>query len=138
MKNGNKRIRVLLARHIMEGHDLGIRMIAMKCRDVGMEVIFVSRFYELGEVVKASQQEAADAIGLTSSSGAHLFQGKEIMRLLKENDMDLPVIIGGLVPAEDAAKLKEMGIKGVFGPGSTPDEAVKFILDMTSSEGNQG
>jgi methylmalonyl-CoA mutase C-terminal domain/subunit len=121
----------------MEGHDLGLRMIAMKCRDCGMEVVYLSRFSELKEVVGAAQQEDVDVIGLTSSSGAHIFLGKELLQLLENEGMDIPVIIGGVVPDDDVTKLNEMGIKGVFGPGSTPDEAAKFILEVTSSAGNQ-
>jgi methylmalonyl-CoA mutase C-terminal domain/subunit len=127
------RLRVLLARHLMEGHDLGIRMIAMKCRDYGMEVVYLSRFFELSEVVRAAQQEDADVIGLTSSSGAHLFLAKELLRLLAEDAMDIPVIIGGVVSTGDDIKLKKMGIKGVFGPGSTPEEAATSILQLTSA-----
>lgn len=127
------RVRTLLARHIMEGHDLGIRMIAMKCRDYGMEVVYLSRFHGVEEVVKAAQQEDVDAIGLTSSSGAHLLLGRELLRLLKENSMDIPVIVGGVVPTNDAVKLTDMGIRRVFGPGSTPEEAAKFILEMASN-----
>ena len=132
MEARKDRVRVLFTRHLMEGHEFGMRMVAMKCRDYGMEVIYLARFYRVEEVVRAAQEEDVDAIGLTSSSGAHYFLAEELLRLLKEKGMNIPVIMGGVIPSEDVPRLLGMGIKGVFGPGSTPDEAAKYILELTS------
>ena len=131
MEPEKERVRVLFTRHLMEGHEFGMRLVAMKCRELGMEVIYLARFYKLEEVVKAAQEEDVNSIGLTSSSGAHFFLAHELLRLLKENEMNVPVIMGGVIPSEDVPRLLEMGIQVVFGPGSTPDEAAKYFQGLS-------
>ena len=127
-----EKVRVLFTRHLMEGHEFGMRLVAMKCRDYGMEVVYLARFYQMEEVARAAQEEDVAVIGLTSSSGAHFFLARELLRLLKEREMDTVVIMGGVIPNEATPGLLELGINKIFGPGTSPDEAAKYILELTS------
>ena len=126
-----RKIRILLTRSLLEGHDMGIRMIANKCRDSGFEVIY-TRFSDIKEIVKSAGEEAVDIIGLTSSSVNYFYLASELLTLLKDNNMEIPVIFGGVIPTQDVPRLIEIGVKKIFGPGSTPDEAVKFVSDLLS------
>jgi len=94
-----------------------------------MEVIYIY-FYDPKEVVIAAVQENVDAIGITSSIGQHLYVISELKKGLEEEKVDIPVIIGGVIPTVDEPKLLEMGVKRVFGPGSTPIEAVDFLSKL--------
>lgn len=123
-----EKVKILLARHVFEGHDLGIRMVAFECRNQGMEVIFI-RFTDVEEIVKSAQEEDVSVVGLTTSSGAHFFLVGELITALKKSQVELPVIIGGVIPKGDEQKLLEMGVKKVFGSGSTPRQTAEYILN---------
>ena len=131
-----KKIRVLFTRHLMEGHDIGLRTVVNKCKESGIEVIYYPRFNDLSEVVKVAQEEDANLIGLSSSSGAHVYLAKELISALREKDLDIQIIIGGVIPNKDIPRLKKLGVKGVFGPGSNPDEVASFILRVVESTVN--
>ena len=127
-------VRVLLARSLLEAHDLGLRMVAARCRNAGIEVIY-SRFGQIEEMARAAEQEDVQLIGVTVSSGNHLYIAAELLKLLKEKGLSLPLILGGVIPTRDVPPLLEMGVAKVFGPGSMPDDAAKAILELTARRG---
>ena len=121
-------IRVLVAKPGLDGHDRGAKVIARALRDVGMEVIYTGIRQTPQMIVEAALEEDVDVIGLSILSGAHLDLFPEIFRGLKENGMqDVVVAAGGIIPEEDRKALEEMGVKGIFGPGTTTSEIADFI-----------
>ncbi|MBU0514671.1 MAG: cobalamin B12-binding domain-containing protein [Proteobacteria bacterium] len=125
-----KKIRVLAAKPGLDGHDRGIKVIAAALRDAGMEVIYTGLRQTPEQIVAAAEQEAVDVIGLSVLSGAHDYLFPRIMELLRAKNMDDVLVIGGgIIPAEDIAALKALGIAEIFGPGSRTDEIVKFIRE---------
>ena len=122
------KIRVLVAKPGLDGHDRGAKVIARALRDAGMEVIYTGLRQTPEMIVNAALQEDADAIGLSILSGAHNAIVPRVMELLKEKQMsDVLVIVGGIVPDEDAAQLKRIGVAQVYQPGATLDSIVNFI-----------
>jgi methylmalonyl-CoA mutase, C-terminal domain len=122
------RIRVLVAKPGLDGHDRGAKVIARALRDAGMEVIYTGLRPTPEMIVNASLQEDVQVIGLSILSGAHNAIVPRVMELLRENHMDdVLVVIGGIIPDEDAAKLKQLGVAAVFQPGASLDEIVSFI-----------
>ncbi len=122
------RIRVLVAKPGLDGHDRGAKVIARALRDAGMEVIYTGLRQTPEMIVNASLQEDVQVIGLSILSGAHNAIVPRVMELLREKHMDdVLVIIGGIIPDEDAAKLKQLGVAAVFQPGASLDEIVSFI-----------
>ena len=125
--SGN-RIRILIAKPGLDGHDRGARVIARALRDAGMEVIYTGLRQTPEMIVEAAIQNDVDAIGLSILSGAHMVLVPRVMALLHERGLDqVRVLVGGIVPEEDASELRAMGVRGVFGPGSRIDEVVEFI-----------
>ena len=124
----DRKIRVLIAKPGLDGHDRGAKVVARALRDAGMEVIYTGLRQTPEQIVAAAIQEDVDAIGLSILSGAHNVIFPEIMRLLKEQDaQDIVVVAGGIIPQQDIAKLKEMGIREIFLPGTTTSSAVEAI-----------
>ena len=122
------RIRVLVAKPGLDGHDRGAKVIARALRDAGMEVIYTGLRQTPEMIVNASLQEDVQVIGLSILSGAHNAIVPRVMELLREKHMDdVLVIIGGIIPDEDAAKLKQLGVAAVFQPGASLEEIVDFI-----------
>jgi len=122
------RIRVVIAKPGLDGHDRGARVIARALRDAGMEVIYTGLRQTPELIVAAALQEDADVIGLSILSGAHMHICPRIMTLLKEKDLnDVLVVVGGIIPDVDIPKLREMGVRGVFLPGTPMQEIVEFI-----------
>ena len=114
-----RRIRILLAKPGLDGHDRGVKIVAMALRDAGIEVIYTGRRQTAEQIVRAAIEEDVDAIGLSSLSGAHDVLFPRIMELLKQKkDCDILVFGGGIIPKDDAVKLKGLGIVEIFGPGS--------------------
>ncbi|MFW6120401.1 MAG: cobalamin B12-binding domain-containing protein [Petrotogales bacterium] len=112
------KIKVLVAKPGLDGHDRGAKIVAMALRDAGMEVIYTGLRQSPEEIVRASLQENVDIIGLSILSGAHLKLCERILKFMKESNIeDKPVFVGGIIPGKDIEKLKEMGIYDVFGPG---------------------
>ena len=122
------RIRVLIAKPGLDGHDRGAKIIARALRDAGMEVIYTGLRQTPEMIVNAALQEDVRAIGLSILSGAHNAIVPRVMELLRENKMtDVLVIVGGIVPDEDAVKLKKQGVAAVYQPGASLEEIVRFI-----------
>jgi len=123
-----RRIRVLIAKPGLDGHDRGAKVVARALRDAGMEVIYTGLRQTPEMIVEAALQEDVDVIGLSILSGAHLALFPRIMRLLRDNHLDdVLVIAGGIIPEEDVAELHGMGVRGVFGPGAPTGEIVEFV-----------
>ena len=122
-----KKLRVLVAKPGLDGHDRGVRVIARGFRDAGYEVIYTGVHQTPEQIVSTAIQEDVDMVGLSCLSGAHLFLFSEVVRQLKEKGADdISVVGGGIIPEEDIPKLKEAGIKQVFLPGTSLDEIVKW------------
>ena len=121
-------IRVLVAKPGLDGHDRGAKVIARALRDSGMEVIYTGIRQTPQMIVQAAVQEDVHVLGLSILSGAHMEILPEIMRLLREEEMDeVKVVLGGIIPEQDRDTLLEMGISAVFGPGTSTSEIVGFI-----------
>lgn len=128
-----KKIRVLIAKPGLDGHDRGAKVVARALRDAGMEVIYTGLRQTPEMIVEAALQEDVDAIGLSILSGAHMALFPRIMKLLQENGLDdVLVFAGGIIPDEDVPALKELGIVGVFGPGTSTTEIVEFMRQKIS------
>jgi methylmalonyl-CoA mutase C-terminal domain/subunit len=126
----DRRIRVLIAKPGLDGHDRGAKVVARALRDAGMEVIYTGLRQTPEQIVAAAIQEDVDAIGLSILSGAHNVLFPEILRLLKEEGAtDIPVFAGGIIPEQDVEKLKKMGIRDIFLPGTPTSTAVSAIRE---------
>ena len=126
----NKTIRVLVAKPGLDGHDRGAKVIARALRDAGMEVIYTGIRQTPRMIVEAASQEDVDVIGLSILSGAHMEIFPAIMEGLKEKDMgDVAVLAGGIIPEVDRPVLEDMGIKGIFGPGTSTQDIIDFIRE---------
>jgi len=125
---GNKKIRVLIAKPGLDGHDRGAKVIARALRDAGMEVIYSGLRQTPEQIVETALQEDVSVIGLSILSGAHTHLFPRIMEILKEENIDDIVVIGGgVIPEEDIPELKKIGIAAIFTPGSDTRDIVKFI-----------
>jgi methylmalonyl-CoA mutase, C-terminal domain len=123
-----KKIRVLVAKPGLDGHDRGAKIIARALRDSGMEVIYTGLRQTPEQIVNAALQEDVDAIGLSILSGAHMHLFPRIIDLLKEKKLnDVLIFAGGIIPDRDTPKLKEIGIAEIFPPGSSLQEIVEFV-----------
>ncbi len=126
----NVRIRVLVAKPGLDGHDRGAKVIARALRDAGMEVIYTGLRQTPEQIVETAIQEDVNVIGLSILSGAHMYLFPKIMELLAEKEAtDILVIAGGIIPNEDIAELKKVGIKEIFTPGTDTNKIVKFIKE---------
>ncbi len=124
----DKRIRVLVAKPGLDGHDRGAKVIARALRDAGMEVIYTGLRQTPEMIVGAALQEDVQVIGLSILSGAHNAIVPRVLDLLRQRDMtDVLVIVGGIIPDEDAAQLKQQGVAAVFQPGASLEQIVEFI-----------
>ncbi len=131
-------IRVLVAKPGLDGHDRGAKVVARALRDAGMEVIYTGIRQTPQMIVEAAAQEDVDVIGLSILSGAHLEIFPEIMSRLREKGMeDVTVLAGGIIPEEDRDPLLRMGIRAIFGPGTSAQEIVKFIQKDIEQRGKQ-
>jgi methylmalonyl-CoA mutase C-terminal domain/subunit len=125
-----KRIRVVVAKPGLDGHDRGAKIIARALRDAGMEVIYTGLHQTPEQIVETAIQEDADAVGISILSGAHMTLVPKIVELLREQAAeDVLVTVGGTIPGEDVQALKELGVAEVFTPGATTDEIVTFIRE---------
>jgi methylmalonyl-CoA mutase C-terminal domain/subunit len=123
-----KRIRVLVAKPGLDGHDRGAKVIAQALRDAGMEVVYTGLRQTPEQIVSAAVQEDVNVVGMSILSGAHGTLFPEVIKLLKEKGAgDILVVGGGIIPEEDVPALKEAGIAEIFGPGTPLEEVVKYI-----------
>ena len=128
-----KKIKILIGKPGLDGHDRGAKVIALALRDAGMEVIYTGLHQTIEEIVRMAVQEAVDIIGLSIMSGAHLPISKTLLDLMKDQGIeDIPVAIGGVIPKQDISKLKELGIKGVFPGGTQFDEIIAGIKEIAN------
>jgi methylmalonyl-CoA mutase C-terminal domain/subunit len=129
----DRKIRVLVAKPGLDGHDRGAKVIARALRDAGMEVVYTGIRQTPEMIAEAALQEDVDVIGMSILSGAHMALFPKVMDLLRQNGMDdVLVVAGGIIPDEDVPLLHDLGIQGVFGPGTTTDRIVEFIRENVS------
>ena len=129
-----KRLRILVAKPGLDGHDRGAKIIARALRDGGFEVIYTGLHQTPEMIAEAAVQEDADAVGLSVLSGAHMTLFPEVMRLLKERGAgEVAVFGGGIIPEDDAKKLRELGVKEVFTPGASTEDIVKWVRDNVAA-----
>ena len=123
-----RKLRVIIAKPGLDGHDRGAKVIARALRDAGMEVIYTGLRQTPEQIAAAALQEDADVVGLSILSGAHNHIAPQLMDLLKQKGLDdVLVVIGGIIPDVDVPKLKEIGVKGIFLPGTPMQEIIDFI-----------
>ena len=123
-----RKIRVLVAKPGLDGHDRGAKVVARALRDAGMEVIYTGLRQTPEMIAQAALQEDVDVVGLSILSGAHMALTPRLMELLSANGQtDVHVFIGGIVPDDDIPRLKELGIRGVYGPGASTEDIVRDI-----------
>ena len=131
-----KKIRVLVAKPGLDGHDRGAKVIARALRDAGMEVIYTGLRQTPEMIVNAALQEDVDVIGLSILSGAHNAIVPRVMELLRQNQMeDVLVIVGGIIPDQDVKTLEKAGVAAVFQPGTPMDRIIQFIRSRVHSQG---
>jgi len=123
-----RKIRVLIAKPGLDGHDRGAKVIARALRDAGMEVIYTGLRQTPEMVAEAALQEDVDVVGLSILSGAHMALTPRILELMRANgQQDVPLFLGGIVPDEDVAALKAMGVAAVFGPGTSTETVIEAV-----------
>ena len=126
----SRRIRVLVAKPGLDGHDRGAKVVARALRDAGMEVIYTGLRQTHEMIAEAALQEDVDVVGLSILSGAHMALAPRIIELLKANGQEsVKVFIGGIVPDEDVPNLKQIGITGVYGPGASTEQIIRDIRE---------
>ncbi|MGH7262833.1 MAG: cobalamin B12-binding domain-containing protein [Candidatus Rokuibacteriota bacterium] len=126
----DRKIRVLIAKPGLDGHDRGAKIVARALRDAGFEVIYTGLHQTPEQVVATATQEDVDAIGLSVLSGAHNHLFKEVLALLKEKGADDIVVFGGgIIPPDDIAALKALGVRELFTPGTSTQDIVRFVRD---------
>lgn len=131
-----RKIRVLIAKPGLDGHDRGAKVIARALRDAGMEVIYTGLRQTPEMIVEAALQEDVDVIGLSILSGAHMALIPRIMELMRGEQLeDVLVLVGGIIPDEDVPALKEMGVSGIFGPGTNTQAIVDHITKTLAAQG---
>jgi methylmalonyl-CoA mutase C-terminal domain/subunit len=125
-----KKIRVLIAKPGLDSHDRGAKVVARALRDAGMEVIYTGLRQTPEQIVETALQEDVDAIGLSILSGAHKALFPRIMGLMKKKGLtDVMVFAGGIIPEEDVPEMKKLGIKKFFGPGTTTEEIIHYVMN---------
>ena len=123
-----RRIRVLVAKPGLDGHDRGAKVVARALRDAGMEVIYTGLRQTPEMIAEAALQEDVDVVGLSILSGAHMALAPRILELLKANGQDhVKVFLGGIVPDEDVPALKQMGVTGIYGPGASTEDIIREV-----------
>ncbi|MEW5828653.1 MAG: cobalamin B12-binding domain-containing protein [Chloroflexota bacterium] len=124
-----RKIRVLVAKPGLDGHDRGAKVVARALRDAGMEVIYTGLRQTPEMIAEAALQEDVDVVGLSILSGAHMALVPRVLELLKANGQEgVKVFLGGIVPDDDLPRLMEMGVSGIYGPGASTDDIVRDVL----------
>jgi len=125
-----RKIRVLVAKPGLDGHDRGAKVVARALRDAGMEVIYTGLRQTPEMIAEAALQEDVDVVGLSILSGAHMALLPHVLELLKKNGQEhVRVFVGGIIPDEDIPRLKELGVVGIYGPGTLTDNIIKDIKE---------
>lgn len=129
-----RRIRVLVGKAGLDGHDRGVKVVARILRDAGMEVVYTGLHRTPEQIVSAAVQEDVDVVGISLLSGAHMSLMPRILALLRSSGAgDIAVVVGGVIPDEDVAPLREMGVAEVFGQDALPDLIVRRVRELASS-----
>jgi methylmalonyl-CoA mutase, C-terminal domain len=135
----SNRIRVVIAKPGLDGHDRGAKVIARALRDAGMEVIYTGLHQTPEQIVETSLQEDADAVGLSVLSGAHMTLFAKVIELLRERDAtDMVVFGGGIIPDADIPQLEQLGVAKVFTPGTTTQQVVEWVREHVSAPAAEG
>ncbi len=130
MTDRERKIRVLVAKPGLDGHDRGAKIVARALRDAGMEVIYSGLHQTPEQIVATAMQEDVDAVGLSVLSGAHMYLFGRVLELLREKGVDDVVVFGGgIIPPEDIERLRVLGVKEVFTPGTSTQQIVAFVRD---------
>jgi len=131
----DRKIRILIAKPDLDGHDRGAKVVALALRDAGMEVIYSGLHQSIDQILTTAMQESVDVIGLSIMTGGHLTICRKLFARMKEEGLDnVQVVVGGVIPRQDVPKLEEMGTRGVF-PGGTPfSEIVEGIRSLFAAE----
>lgn len=134
MPHNKNKIKILIAKPGLDGHDRGAKVVAQALKDAGMEVIYSGLHKTIDQIINIAIQEDVDFIGLSIMTGAHIPITEKLMKKLKEKGIeDKKVFVGGVIPSKDIPKLKELGVEGVF-PGGTPlQETIEFIKSKTKT-----
>ncbi len=131
----NKRLRILIAKPGLDGHDRGAKVIARALRDAGMEVIYAGLRQTPEMIVEAALQEDVDGVGLSILSGAHMTLVPRVLDGLREAGLEhVKVFLGGIIPDEDAPVLKNLGVAGIFGPGANTQDITKFVYQQLTED----
>ena len=129
-------IRVLIAKPGLDGHDRGAKVVARALRDAGMEVIYAGLRQTPEAIVESAIEEDVDLVGLSCLSGAHMALFPKVLRLLRQRRaQDIPVFAGGIIPDEDARRLRRLGVRAIFGPGATLEEIVTTARGIARRHG---
>jgi methylmalonyl-CoA mutase, C-terminal domain len=130
----SSRIRVIVAKPGLDGHDRGAKVVARGLRDAGMEVIYTGLHQTPEQIVETAIQEDADAVGLSVLSGAHMTQFRRVLELLSQrNAADIVVFGGGIIPEADIPELEQMGVAKIFGPGATIQSIVEWVRNNVTA-----
>ena len=131
----SERIRVVVAKPGLDGHDRGAKVVARALRDAGMEVVYTGLHQTPEQIVETTIQEDADAVGLSVQSGAHMTQFARVLELLRERGADDVVVFGGgIIPADDFGPLAELGVAKIFTPGATTTEIVDWVREHVAGQ----
>ncbi len=126
------RLRIVLAKLGLDGHDRGLKVVARILRDAGMEVIYLGLRQTTSSIITAVEQEDADAIGLSMHNAGHLTLGPKMVKALEADGIDVPVIIGGIIPPDDEQVLLDSGIAAVLGPGAPAEEVARAVREAVA------
>lgn len=134
-----KKLRVLIAKPGLDGHDRGAKIVARALRDAGMEVIYTGLRQTPEMIAEAALQEDVDAVGLSILSGAHMAILPRVLELLRQQgQQDVQVMVGGIIPDEDIPRLKEMGVAAIFGPGTSTQTIVQAFIEAVGAGPSRG
>jgi methylmalonyl-CoA mutase C-terminal domain/subunit len=132
-------IRIVLAKLGLDGHDRGLRVVTRMLRDAGIEVIYLGLRQTTDMVVAAAIQEDADAVGLSLHNASHITLAPRMVEALRAAGVDIPVIVGGIIPDEDIAPLRDAGVAAILGPGASASEVAQAVRDaVAASEAGAG
>ena len=134
-KKENSPIRVVLAKLGLDGHDRGLKVVARMLRDAGMEVVYLGLRQTTEMIVTAVEQEVADAVGISMHNAGHLTLAPRMVQALEDAGLDVPVVVGGIVPDSDLEAMAEAGVAGVLGPGASAEDVAKCVREAVASRG---
>jgi len=132
-RSGQTPLRVVLAKLGLDGHDRGLKVVARILRDAGMEVIYLGLRQTADSIVSAAEQEDADAIGLSMHNAGHMTLAPNMVKALKDADLEIPVVVGGIIPDDDVQPLLDAGVAAVIGPGASAQEVADTVRNAVSA-----